>query len=369
MKRHFANASLVMSLAATLLACSCAALAQSPVHTPKVASTTLPTKANLQLIIEGPFILCERANGLEIALPNLAGNHYPPGLRAENSSLSLDNGWQSAKFNLALTHAGGGGMKLMYDGNGVAGDATGGGLATLYRENRTCVDPLPNPAISILVPKPDAILPLSDGVHLSSVWDQKPYPPGTHKGTPQGRCQTGPCKHANEVKLLYSKTTLSTVTLTCLSGACSSTPSWPPPGAFVPFPNAELHLDVHPVALVKPANGGGWQVPPSISSACQAIQFNLGDSHTTAPQAMDEEEAEAFCTATAMVLPQTTPQARYLLADPGTQRPRAMNHQVVPVDVEAQDNVVTATSAPDHRDCIVPPGLFCTSAACSPTPK
>jgi hypothetical protein len=370
MKRHFTNASLVTLLAAAFLACCGAAVAKSPVHKPKAAATAPPATASLQLIIEGPFILCERANGLEIALPKLKDNHYPSGLGAENSSLSLDYDWQPAKFNLALPHAGAGGMKLVYDRNGVAGDTTGGGLATLYRENRTCIDPLPNAAISILVPKPDEILPLSDGVHLSTVWDQKPNPPGTPLGTRQGRCNPGPCKHANKVKLLYSKTTLSMVKLTCLSGACSSTPSWPPPGAFVPFPIAELHLDVHPMPPVKLATGG-WQVPTSISSACQAIQYDIGDPHTTAtaPQAMDEEEAEAFCTATAMVLPQTTPQARYLLAVPGTQTPRAMNHKVVPADVEAQDSIMTATSAVDHRDCIVPPALFCTSAACASASK
>jgi hypothetical protein len=366
MKRHFTNATLITSLGASFLACCCAA--QSPVHKLKAAATALPPVADLQLVIEGPFILCERNDYLQIVLPNLDKNHYPPGFTAQNSSYPLDNGWKPVEYTLAFQHTGAGAtMVLKNDGNGSPGDVTGGGPATLYRENQSCPDTIPSAAVSIHVDKPDEILPLSDGMQLTAVLDQIPNPPGTPQGTRRGQCHKDLsfCKHANQVRLLYSKTVLDSIHVTCAPNADCPVPPhnvpWPPLGAFVPYPDAELFLDVHPVALTK-VKKKKWPVPSSINKACQPIRYNLGNSNTTAKQAMEEEEAEAFCTATAMALPQTsqTPtHARYLLPDSPLTEDRQVNQKKWP------SNHLVPFSAPDHRDCIVPPTLFCTSAACS----
>ncbi len=338
MKRHFAG--IVLALAFVAVALSTLSRAQNP-QTPstKRKNTGIAARADLQLVIEGPFVLCQRKSGIEIALPNLAGNHYPPGFRAENAEYPLDERgqWKYTVYSLQLTHTGSGGMAPHGDGQGVPGDATGGGPATLYRENYSCptFGDKTGTSLVISVPKPDEILPFGDRAELTTVRNSPPLSPGQVAGTTQGICKSGYCKHANRVVFRYWKTYLDSVTLKCTS--ClkpSPNPPWPPKGALVKVgTDAQLFLDLQPVVL---AGNGPWPVPTSVPSSCQRLIY---DSATIKDPilAMKEEEAEAFCTAAQMAN-----LTRYLF-------PQKVHGEIPTV----------------HRDCGATPALFlCTGKAC-----
>src|SRR5216683_7458059 len=181
MKRHFKSVLLVTVIAG--LACSTWSCSRPTLAAQKKAAATgsLP---NLQLVIEGPFALCEdpnRKTNLNIVLPNLQGNHYPAGITADNDEFPLmqkKSPWKYAEYKLELTHDQPA-MKLNGDGAGKEGDLTG--PATMYRETGHLCKKLTQSngdnvgaSMVISVPKPDAIYPLAHGVELTTAWDGIP---------------------------------------------------------------------------------------------------------------------------------------------------------------------------------------------------
>ncbi|MGA3196171.1 MAG: hypothetical protein ABSD39_14320 [Terriglobales bacterium] len=322
-------------------------------------SGTLP---NLQLVIQGPWALCEiPGGGLQIILPNLKDNHYPPAFTADNAQYPLnadypyDFGWKYAEYNLILNR-GDGVMQLVNDGDGNPGDSTGGDPATLYREKGTCKTPAASDvSMVIYAPRPDEIWSLSQGAILTTSWDGRPgsNPPPSR----QGPCQSGDCKHANVVVFRYLNVDLTKVKVTCDKKLwdCSERPNndtpWPPPGALVPIPaggDARLMLDLEPVVITD-IGTGGWKPPSTIPDDCK----NIGTAPSTTEEAMEEEDGEAFCTATRMVKA-----PRYLLSTAIPAAPKAKK----PIHGPAKSKLIIV--ATQHRNCHAAPTLICQENFC-----
>jgi hypothetical protein len=297
---------------------------------PFASTTAFASNPNLQLVIQGPFVLCESGQNLLIAIPNLDGNHYTPGFTAERDgyAMGIPTGWgdlrypQYAHYVLTIGSAGSGAMAVVSDGNG----DPHGSLATLYREKGTCDDFVGKKSASVVVqvPKPDELWPL--GGERAAITDAKPTSTGA-AGTPHGLCtdiQTG-CVHANKLVLRYLQVDLSSVKLVCdASGDCPTVASWTP--TLVSVGNeAVLEYDVQPVLLSSGSSGSATSIP----QACQQITPGLW------PKKMSQEEAEAFCTTTTMA-----------------GRPRYVSHPGL------------FQMSADHRDCKAAVALICQGSVC-----
>jgi hypothetical protein len=349
MKRHFGTVLAILVLVGlSQIVCSRVHQASSP-SAPEVRVGSATGSANLQLVIEGPFVLCETSSNMLIAIPKLDGNHYPPGFSVGLYEYPLvdTNGKfpDYTHYTVALTHAGSGTMNLVSDGGGVSGISK----ATLYREHGNCNDVSKSASIAIAVPKPDEIWPLAAGVEEATVWGTKPTAPDSPTGNPVGLCKTGDCKHANKVVLRYLGTDLSSVTLTCDSGLSKGTcpPSvllpanWTPGTDLVAIgQEAELLLDAQP-AVVQVA---GPLSPPASYPSCRDIVVSNNNPVTVVDE-MREEEADAFCAATTMAS-----QARYMMPTPPPTHPGG-RHRII---------------ATTHRDCKSAVTLICQNSATCP---
>ena len=349
MKRHFGTVLAILVLVGlSQIVCSRVQQASSP-SAPEARVGPTPGSANLQLVIEGPFVLCETSSNMLIAVPKLDGNHYPPGFTVGLYEYPLvdTNGKfpDYTHYTLALTHTGSGGMKLVSDGGGISG----GSKATLYREHGTCNDISKNASIAIAIPKPDEIWPLAAGVEEARVWSTKPSTAGSPTGNPAGLCRSGDCKHANKVVLRYLGTDLSSVKLTCDSGLSQGPcppsvllpPIWTPGTDLVAIgQEAELLLDAQPavVQVVGPLS------PPASYPSCRDIVVSSTNPGTVMDE-MREEEADAFCAATTMAL-----QARYIMPTPPPTHPGGRN------------SIIATT----HRDCKSAVTLICQNSTTCP---
>lgn len=359
MKRHFKSVlvvTLVVGFGFSTWSCSRATLAAQK----KAAATG----TNLQLVIEGPFALCpeQKTTNLNIALPNLQGNHYPAGFTADNDEFPLMQKkvpWQYAEYKLELTHDQPA-MKLNGDGAGQEGNPTG--PATMYREKGPCTITQSDgnsrgASLLISVPKPDEIWPLAHGGELTTAFDGVKSGVGTKPF--HGPCQHNKddCRHANALMLRYLNVDLTKVKVTCVTGDCAPYPnranSWPSPNAFLPIGEARLVLDLHPV-VVNDDDSANFTPSDLIPSECQNIRassFSTGEGE----KAMQEEETEAFCTLTQMVV--NAP--RYLLSSHnmvGAKQPSAKRRKS-----KKKVHIFLQTQ---HRDCSVPPALICQSDTC-----
>jgi hypothetical protein len=346
MMRHLGSVLTVLVIAGWLqLAFSTGTQAQTR-SKQKMAVVPL-TMANLQLVIEGPFVLCETANSILVAIPKLNEDHYPPGFTAGLYEYPLGNNGKYPDYThyaLTLNHNGGGGVHLVSDGNGTAGSS----LATLYREHGNCNNVSAAASIVVTVPKPDEIWPLAAGVEEATIWDTKPLTPGSPTGNPTGPCTSGTdCKHANRVVLRYLDTDLNSVILTCDSAA-SHGPCPPPGPPTNPLPStwtlgadlvsigqeAELRLDAQPVVL---QTVGPLPILAAYPSCRDIIVSNAAPASTvTIEDEMREEEADAFCAATTMAF-----HARYIMPTP-------------------------THIAPTHRDCKAAVSLICQNSSTCP---
>lgn len=257
--------------------------------------------ANLDLVIQGPFVICEQPSELAIAIPNLEGNHYVPGLTAGLFEYPLTQGEQYppyTHYTLTLPHPGGGGMKVV----------SSKGSPRLYTEKggKDSCD-LSKASIVIAVPKPDEIWPLGTGGETGTVWDTAPTTPGVGNGSPMGGCTD--CAFSNKLVLRYRRTDIDGINILCDKGTTDKDSTdkttcsyyFPPNKTFKVPPlhstlvkmgdEATLGLDAQPVIIDK--DGVSLHHP----SGCKDIEVADGSGKE---QEMKEEESEAFCASTAM---------------------------------------------------------------------
>ena len=349
MKRHFGTVLAILVLVGlSQIVCSRVQQASSP-SAPEAQVDLATGSANLQLVIQGPFVLCETSSNMLITIPKLDGNHYPPGFTVglDEYPLTDTNGKfpDYTHYTLTLTHSGNGGMNLVSDGGGVSGSPK----ATLYREHGNCNDVSKSASIAIAIPKPDEIWPLAAGVEETSVWATKPTAPDSPTGNPVGLCKSGDCKQANKVVLRFLGTKLSSVALTCDSGLsqgkCPASvllpPVWTPGTNLVAIgQEAELLLDAQPavVQVVGPLS------PPTSYPSCRDIVVSSTNPGSLLDE-MREEEADAFCATTTMAY-----KARYIMPTPPPTHPGA-RHRII---------------ATTHRDCKSAVTLICQNSTTCP---
>lgn len=177
------------------------------------------TQTNLQLILEGPFAVCEKTPGtLTVLVPNLQSTHYLAGFMGEldgfvppdNKDDIVDYVAYPDNIDFAMNIQGPNGstpmrqMKLMSQNS----------AATFYSEKADCKNP--NPALtsfSLRVPDPDEVWPENPTVEKIYVHaHQDPSPIG-----PSGCNSTNGCNYATRIVLRYLDIDPATVSLIDLS--------------------------------------------------------------------------------------------------------------------------------------------------------
>jgi hypothetical protein len=285
MKRYFVSVLAVLVIVTSVLGGKCS------------RATTSTKIANLDLVIEGPFLICEAQDqkNIVIAIPKLDGNHYVPGLTAGLYEYSLGDGEKYRDYTHYV-------LNLQHNGNGKMAKKSVGRSAILYTEKGPCEKNLRSASIAIVAPRPDEIWPLTTGGDAGTVWATHPTPPGNGTPPPAGPCSTD-CAYANKVVLRYLHTNLPGVKLTCDDGDCPKPAPLPEPDVgdvLVAIGHeAMLELDAVPVIIAE----GGISVPPisvpplKAYPSCRDIVYpsNKPPNQTTATI---EEESEAFCATT-----------------------------------------------------------------------
>jgi hypothetical protein len=213
---------------------------------------------NLQLILEGPFVICENLgstpNTLTIALPYLQGTHYAPGFTSNLSDLQLGIGYNHLQYPDVMDN-----LTLNMDLHGWKGTQTMAlnpsnrkdPTAYFYSEKGDCRS-LNKSSQSLLftVPVPDelwALNPTADKVYITDHSNSARYKGECAKEEDKG------CKQATRLELRYNKLLPANIveidTVTCSAKPCTDDTKWQPFKTSLPIGSElELLLSAEPVA-------------------------------------------------------------------------------------------------------------------------
>jgi hypothetical protein len=209
---------------------------------------------NLQLILEGPFVVCEDSNtgGLNIGVPNLQNTHYVPGISSDVGDLSFGAGRQGNQYHDAMDDVESV-MTLRWNSSGAQHvmnlNPPNGQIASryFYVEKGYC-DEMGRGLESVLlkVPVPDEVLtyrPTDDFIYIADHNDN----------TIKGVCtQKGGCPYATKIVLHYLNVDFNSIDIetTCSGkGPCTSPDrdSWRPGAAAAIGSELALELKAEPV--------------------------------------------------------------------------------------------------------------------------
>jgi hypothetical protein len=215
-------------------------------------------QVNLQLELVGPFAVCEEAASLRIWIPQLDGTHFVPGFRAGSSELPLGDVKDPKTYPTfnATSPVAPGSTRTQYEmklkrssGNPIQGamsivlppsvPSTGPQRIALYGESGpfNCgVDNVDKTiaSMSIVVPKPDEILPYAPAAETELV---------TSGTSAKGQCRApSGCRYATRATLRYRDVDLATATIFEFGSLTGWVPDVSPSGL-----EAQITLEVVPV--------------------------------------------------------------------------------------------------------------------------
>jgi hypothetical protein len=255
---------------------------------------------NLQLILEGPLVLCENPGGqtLTVAIPNLQGTHYVPGFSSDLSDLPLAVGAGSQfpdvmdGMHSTMTIKAWTGTSAM-----VLNPTTRPGVAYYYSEYGDCTTENKSlESVSVNVPIPDeiwALNPTYDQVYITDHFDITAY---------KGECTVKGCPHASRLVLRYKNLVpglnIVDIKTDCNNKTtpknCTKNDDWKPfdmAPASVPIGNElQLLLSVEP--MVDPDEEGHAKAAFRAASGLSGVyrDLNYSDTNTKAMKGLHEQD-------------------------------------------------------------------------------